>query len=998
MPFMGNAPVRDDGANSWRSAETFAVLAAIAALFHDFGKAGRCFQQSLAGTGKFRFQPYRHEWISLRLFEAFAGQKSDDEWLAKLGQLSSADEKPLLAKLVKDHPDRRICPVSGQALNASPLRSLAPLARAVGWLILSHHRLPQARTGEPDIAYCRQWLENQLNPDWNSLNHKKFKTRKIFEIVWTFPQGTPLRSRTWRHKAQQVSRQAMKLQALRGAGEQGCLFTQHMARLTLMLADHHYSAQPAAPAWRDENYVVWANGAKSGVLQTMNQRLDEHLCGVAHYSMLIGRMLPRAMAMLPAIGEQPGFCERIVDKRYRWQNSAWDVAFALRARSRRHGFFGINMASTGCGKTFANARIMSALSDTHRGCRFSVALGLRTLTLQTASMLEKRLGLSHDLLAVLTGSTAARELHDPPLSEPDDGSDSAGAMLEESDDVHFAGVVCAGPLGEWLNKDPRVARMVCAPVLVTTIDHLMPAVEGVSGGRQIPAMLRLLSSDLVLDEPDDFDPADLHAQCRLVHWAGMLGARVLLSSATLPPAQVETLFSAYCEGRRAWQRECGEAGVSLNICCAWFDEYGSTARDAASDETFSMAHREFALLRASRLSEQKRLRLGNIVPVRAAAAGRRGAIDAVAAEVQRQMLRLDADHHDRHQSGKTVSLGIVLLANIDPLVAVAQTLMAQASPDGCCIHYSIYHSQHPLAVRSFIEKRLDRAFDRRDPAQLWQLPEVSAALSDSLARRHLFVVLATSVVEVGRDWDAHWGIIEPSSMRSLIQFAGRIQRHRAIAPASPNLIILGRNINALSGRNPAYCQPGYETLKWSLPSHDMQDLLPEAACRGINALARIAENNDDNAFAALEHRRLRAELLGQEEMKAPAAALWWRAPVTWCAELQRRRPFRCTGPQAQFFIRMSNNDDIPAFFFKTETGNWKASERFIRCKLTMGEGVKPWFRIDYNVVLTALAVERKMTLTAVSERYGEVTLRVHKRSSADPWWFHPLLGVFRTPD
>ena len=38
-------------------------------------------------------------------------------------------------------------------------------------------------------------------------------------------------------------------------------------------------------------------------------------------------------------------------------------------------------------------------------------------------------------------------------------------------------------------------------------------------------MLRLMTGDLVLDEPDDFDMADLPALTRLVHWAGLLGMR-----------------------------------------------------------------------------------------------------------------------------------------------------------------------------------------------------------------------------------------------------------------------------------------------------------------------------------------------------------------------------------------------------------------------------------------------------------------------------------------
>jgi CRISPR-associated endonuclease/helicase Cas3 len=49
-------------------------------------------------------------------------------------------------------------------------------------------------------------------------------------------------------------------------------------------------------------------------------------------------------------------------------------------------------------------------------------------------------------------------------------------------------------------------------------------------------MLRLLTSDLVLDEPDEFDLNDIPALARLVNWAGMLGAKVLLSTATMPPA------------------------------------------------------------------------------------------------------------------------------------------------------------------------------------------------------------------------------------------------------------------------------------------------------------------------------------------------------------------------------------------------------------------------------------------------------------------------------
>lgn len=999
---QGNAPthstsrdiLRAEDEHAWHTSGAIGLMAALAALFHDFGKANNAFQNSVQGKGKHNFQPYRHEWVSLRLFLAFVGNKTDAEWLTALTQTSACDDARLLRQVKKDDINS-----DDDDIHRSPLRALPALAKAIGWLILSHHRLPQALEGNPALKYSATWMDNQLNADWNSRNQYYDEWKKTDRAsVWKFKAGTPLQSRTWREKARQIAQRALNVPSLYDAASMDRVFTLHMARLTLMLADHHYSSQSPVPAWQDEAYPLWANSEKTSSGRQMRQTLDEHLCGVAHHALLLGRTLPQTVRRFPTLARHAGFRQRVAQTRFRWQNQAWDVACSLRERARQQGFFGINMASTGCGKTFANARIMYALANEQTGCRFSVALGLRTLTLQTGQALRARLHLDDDVLAVLTGSAAVRELQQGSPA-PDDNSQSADALFEAHQYVHFEGTVQSGLLQQWLSKDDKLQRLVCAPILVTTIDHLITATEGVRGGKQLPAMLRLLSSDLVLDEPDDFDIADLHAQCRLVNWSGMLGARVLLSSATLPPAHVEALFEAYLEGRRAFQRDCGEPGLPVNICCAWFDEDNARSHDIAGTEDFKEAHRDFARQRARRLPEQAKLRLGNIADVVAPQATKSAASDAVADAVMQHMLALDAGHHMLHSSGKTVSLGLVRFANINPLVAVAQRLMAQSPPENCCIHYCVYHGQHPLAVRSFIEARLDKAFDRHHPEQLWQLPEVSQALRQNPARRHLFVVLATSVVEVGRDWDADWGIIEPSSMRSLIQFAGRIQRHRACVPTSANMVILSHNINALSGKSPAYTQPGYETKAHLLKSHDVRELLPEDVYRNITAVARIVEDDTHkNALASLEHQRLRSELLGPvdtAENLPLAASLWWRGGLTWCGELQRRTPFRRSSPQAQFFIYMEDEGDEPVFRFKTPTGDWKTADRFKEQPLTMAKGVQPWFNVDYRHVLTALAEEKQMELNAVCTRYGEITLRVGYQDAEEDWLFNPLSGVFR---
>ncbi|QLR42504.1 type I-F CRISPR-associated helicase Cas3 [Enterobacter sp. RHBSTW-00994] len=977
--------VKNDAEHRWHNAESMALLAAIAGLFHDFGKAGMCFQQTLRGESQYACQPYRHEWISVRLFQAFVGEQTDEQWLAKLEHLKATDEKAMLKALDIDTPTR----------SGSPFRTLPPLAKVVAWLMLSHHRLPQSHATAPQLIYCDGWIERQLNADWNSLNHTSTDRRqwkeRDFKNVWKFPDGTPLKSQMWREKARQIGKRIRNMPALLRDGVLDNLFTLHLARLSLMLADHFYSSQPPRTEWQDDAMPVWANSDRQ--TKQRKQKLDEHNIGVAHHALLLGRSLPLLRRSLPAIARHKTFRERAKDTRFHWQNKAWDVALALREKSVEQGFFGINMASTGCGKTFANARIMYALSDEQEGCRFSVALGLRTLTLQTGQALQSRLGLDDDTLAVVTGSAAVRELYNG-NNDVDNNSASDEAFFASHHYVHYEGATGSGIAQQWLATEPALNRLVSAPVLVTTVDHLMPATEGVRGGRQIPAMLRLLTSDLVLDEPDDFDIDDLHALCRLVNWAGMLGSRVLLSSATLPPALTEALFEAYRKGREAWQMACGVSGRPVKICCAWFDEYGSQSEEVLDETRFQLAHRDFVNKRAKRLPDQPCLRPGKLVVVEPESTSRADVIPAVAKTLQEQIFGLHQQHHNRHKTGKTVSFGLVRLANINPLVAVAQALMASPAPENYCIHYCVYHSQHPLAVRAAIEKRLDSAFTRHDPAQIWQLPEVKQALISS-HQHHIFVVLGTSVLEVGRDFDADWGIIEPSSMRSLIQFAGRIQRHRQQVPAEENLVILNRNIRALQGEKVAYTQPGFETEQHSLHHHDLRELFTEAAYRTLNAIPRIVENAPGNALASLEHTRLRAALLEGGDKSDAIAAQWWRLPLTWNGELQRRTPFRQSSPQASFFLSMTEDDDKPDFCLLQDDGGLKPAGQFCLQTLHMADGVQSWLDIDYSEVLVTLAEAKQMELAAVSKRYGEMTLRVNKKEVTEQWLYHPVLGVFR---
>lgn len=1016
----GRDILRTQDENSWNSSEALALIAGIAGLFHDFGKANALFQMGLKKDSQRHFQPYRHEWVSLRLFQAFVQGRSDPQWLAALAQVSANDEAALLQSLYGDKPGHSDSPFA--ALSGSPL------AQVIGWLIVAHHRLPvypasgngSLYQAEPAIPDRANWLEQQFNTLWNSVNQDRDGwSERDFEQVWHFPWGTPLQSSRWCAKAQKLAKRAQQCGTLVTFGRMDQLFTLHLARLVLMLSDHVYSAGPAVAGWQGDDYLAWANTDRQ--TKAYKQRLDEHNIGVGQNSLLLGRLLPHIRDSLPAITRHKDFKRRSPNAHFRWQDKAFDLTATLRLSACRQGFFGVNMASTGWGKTLANARIMYALADEQRGCRFSVALGLRTLTLQTGDALRDRLHLQDDDLAVMIGSSAVQKLHQPEM--PDTSSLSAEALFADHQYVRYDGMLDDGRLSHWLRQDSRLHKLVSAPILVSTIDFLMPATEGTRGGKQIAPMLRLLTSDLVLDEPDDFDINDQPALCRLVNWAGMLGSRVLLSSATLPPAQVRALFDAYRAGRREYQRACAEPGNVPTISCAWFDECGAVSGLIPSSLSFSEQHQQFVARRVRYLTQQTAqapLRHVALLPVEPADCQPEVVFPCVAEVLQRAMIDLHQYHHQPHPAGKRVSLGVIRMANIDPLVAVSQQLMQLSVPADHRIHYCVYHSQHPLAMRSYIEQQLDAVLDRHHPDALWSNSRIRQALNDYSETNHLFVVLASPVVEVGRDWDLDWAIAEPSSMRSLIQLAGRVRRHRYQPERSlirvPNMRLLTKNIKALRESNrekPAYCRPGFESQDGMLLSHDLSDILLPEQYQYPDSVPCISNNNpvsiDPSAnLVSLEHYQLAKRLFGTA--KTPVcAAVWWRGakdkqgnkiqpdyPISWNAEMQRRFPFRQSAPEECYYLFPDeDNEQLPvlkmpdngASGYKTASVNYPV--------LLQSAGNSCWMAISYSELYTQLADRFALEFADVCRIFGEISLRRLSENSIAPWSFHPLLGIFR---
>lgn len=993
-----------------------ALLSQLAGLFHDIGKANKLFQDKIDPTIESgSFEPYRHEWVSLRLFQAFVDGRSDDKWLSELKNINHANEKQLIQKLsgLRDGIDHE---------PANPLLVLSPVARMVAWLVVSHHKLPQyPKSGgtSPSLEAIEKW-QQQFDACWNTPQCLKDDwSASDIESNWQFPYGTPFKSALWQTKVSIVAKEILNYSRIFSQDWFNQHYTAHLSRLCLMLSDHFYSSQPdTTPDSQDRNYLAYANTNKDSLgKKYLKQKLDEHNIEVGQHARLIAKTLPSLKSELPALQTNKAFSNN-VPREYQddfgWQDKAYNLALSVKDDAKKYGFFGISKASTGKGKTRANARIMYALSERGK-CRFSVALGLRTLTLQTGNALKKDLKLADDELALLIGSQAVKELHQQ-SAEPDNslyqeqGSESAEYLLKDEITLVESLPPYTGKGHEWFEHDKKILKLLQAPVLVSTIDYLMPANEGIRGGRQIAPMLRLLTSDLVLDEPDDFGLEDYPALCRLVNWAGMLGSRVLLSTATIPPVLAKSLFKAYQEGRKHYTQANGELGETTQICCAWFDEFKKPQSEiVGTSEAFDQAHSKFVDKRITKLKEKGTgLRRAKLIDVIRQPETKPS--QAFTQAVHNAVITLHKQNNTC-LGQQRVSIGLVRMANIDPLVAVAKHFAAIPAPDNTIIHLCVYHSQFPLLQRSSIETMLDKALNRQDEKAWAKQSGIPEIIEKHTQTNHIFVVLATSVAEVGRDHDYDWAVVEPSSMRSIIQLAGRVQRHRKKPPETENIHILSQNFKGLkdiNGKKPCFEKPGFESKKLRYYSTKLCDLVNDNEFSDISAIPRIKTPElvltrtvppQFKTFNGLEHFSQELRLEGNKNVSNHAAQ-WWQEGVTWCGELQKHQPFRASEP----------NDDYRLIFTRTNRAQWqKKVEKTYPAEYENTNDIskKPestkqakntvwWGEFNLHDGIDQLAKKLKRSEEQVVKIFTHVSLKKFSSDSDERWQYHNALGIYRT--
>lgn len=825
------------------------LAARLAGLLHDLGKYSRKFQDKLRGKAE-AADAVRHEWTSLRLWQA---ERSGTGWKAAW-------------KTIVPVPPAVF--IGGRKIDNASAYGLASAPECVDVLVATHHGLFSS-----ELPCLEGRLVRSPLPDPSA--------DPLF-IPWSEPNAA-----FWERVRRLHARLGSATEGM--AGKAWIPYWRAVfvyARAALVFADHTVSALECAP--EGDVSSAFANTCFTPAGRRLNQPLADHLLRVSEKAAdvvwRIAALAERPDAFLS--GLQPCSLEAAVrpatpGSRFAWQNAAAEALAEAREAYPASGVLVFNMAGTGSGKTRMNVRAACVLSRCPAP-RISIALNLRSLTLQTGRALQRQLGFSDGDLATVIGDAVTRKLFEASGADGGAWSDEDGNPAEP--EALTSGGVWLLPA--WLESffpKAQERRILGAPLLVSTIDYLIAAGEPHRQGHHVKALLRMLSADVVLDEVDAYEPEALAAVLRLVQLSGLFGRNVICSTATLSRPVAQAVEAAYASGAEMARhlRRGGENGVAaepasgaaggeapLYVLAFLDDALPPLVEAVPAVPEARCAERSASVLNLydARVAEQLEAvgrapvyRLAELLPL--AEQTPKAWMDAVITGVR--------GLHARHalkdaRSGAAYSFGLVRVANIRTAVDTARRL-AEALPQA---RVACYHANDWRIARFHKERRLDFLLSRAEgDGHILSDPEIRSLL-DEAAREGRpdvpFIVVATPVEEVGRDHDFDWAVIDISSAQSLVQTAGRVNRHR-LRPCgeAPNIAVPQFNwrhcYNGYKGkpRYPAFCWPGYEggDIQHKYSKHDLAEILPWREGRfSVTAAVRLGGDcslagRDDKAIA-----------------------------------------------------------------------------------------------------------------------------------------------------
>lgn len=795
------------------------AIVRIAALFHDLGKATRLFQKKLRSALKKdavnTADPIRHELFSAMVWDNLVGDVEDSEICQVLSNLT-----PNAVDRGCDKAAGGLSDLYKNPENEIPFRFLGregTISHVVGMLILTHHRLPDCLSWNHTTVVARRHVNAKAPFHRNDLLVAEGK-RFWHENWW---MRRLLRDAKLLTSGNNISNVDI---ALRGA---------------LMLADHLGSAHKEMS---EEIPDHLANTMKNDGRTVAGDSLAKHVHRVYANARGTFNLFHRYRDRFPALLANQIPTEIIfplpsTNPRFGWQANAADAVRSM-CEKKEGGFFACVLSGTGTGKTRGAPTILAsaALNDARPERRYfrpNLCLGLRVLATQSANVYVDDLGFRDEDVSVLIGQPPILFADEQEESSTDRSGSASLIKLPEWLRVEQAvgSVPKEGSKREtdWLRglsldtdrglpaycdlvfetageREGNARRFLAAPIIVGTIDHFMAVAQPVNSRFLIPS-IRLLTSDLILDEIDQFDGEDIAAICRLIFQAGVGGRRVIIMSATLTTDIATALHEAYVRGWAAYAQYQNQSS-HINLLCTG-DALGSCFTNGEG-QSFNEI-----------MANSRRMALKGI---HMAAHERRGEIGAPCETWNELVEQTDRDCSRFHEKtaamieGFRVSCGMIRMTRIAHTAAMATQLPSGRLCDRAPLRLRVklcLHAQFPRLLRAWIETRLKRALTRNGSNPNVGL--TALCLREGLFRRACeigasdieIVVITSPVIETGNDLDFDYAVVDPISIRAIIQAAGRVQRHRVGGCSHTNVLILGRSPIAMERGDLSF--PGVET-------------------------------------------------------------------------------------------------------------------------------------------------------------------------------------------
>ena len=914
----------------------------LAGLLHDLGKNIVSFQEKIRGQSATMKDPVRHERLSAHacciLLEKYKNAcTSEDEILKKIVLFSADEWNDFMVEVFEefDHAlqEGKKSPDSADSiinhyLNPSPrarsrAQAVHPVFTVLVQLILSHHFLPYTEiSGERATI-----LEKRYVHGYDALED-------INETQKLNPYGTPIwYDQIWLTRVQEAIANILDFKSKNPLPDVSTLLLYSFltARPALTAADQIVSAQGRQVKYEGDSKTICFANPFDIHKGEMAQPLARHLIDVS-------RRTARHLEWLDLVwqGFRLDYVNRIppqlkakknLPTTFAWQASAQKIAQTIHAQEKNMtpagGFFGVMAAATGTGKTRCIPRFMSHLQGESK-IRFTLALGLRSLTEQSGKdyVNSKEIGFEENQeAAVLIGGefqdyAKEKENLEEEINTPRNTEIEERQYLSQLADRLYGGTYIdvdspffselAGPKGEmsWNDNNEKLAKMLQVPILVCTVDHLMAGLVSPKADAS-KRLIRILNSDLVIDEIDSFAIEDIQGLTRLIFLTGAAGRRVLLSSATLSAALCQYLFEAYVRGyaqycriadgapktvHTAWLTHipalCSFKRLSIDnsieaVVTDYYKKHSQTCRKMVEHLENSPVIRKLAYLDISDCQVQDGQ---NPSPEEA--------YQTIADRISSKINSLHKSFKIKNK-GRFLSAGLVRFSQTKHALEVFNRLLQGEEGEGVKRVYLFYQANLTNVNLEKVEELLNRLLKRKhalaesDP--IWSEPEIeNLMLSYPEKTDFQLVFVSTPIEEVGRDHDFDYAIIEPTSIWSTIQTAGRVLRHRnhrfLTETDDPNVIMLSHPLRALlpSGKLKPYAGPGPVKNDCGLSSNDARKIFPPDMENVIDARYVLMEEPvEDNhgqfdTISSLEQSRVINDIgkISREKNNDPLLGNW----------------------------------------------------------------------------------------------------------------------------